>query len=164
VQCFNFKQYNSKFGWHLQLFKMARTSRYWFLVLMWILMYYALLGPIFWKRYLPWWCQSPDSKPRNYLKCGYYSRGNPVFWFFYFCPHTFFFWHFFTKLEFTSLRDPIPGIHSMGKGGLILEGAHTNKKNRGQIFPLWSVLHSRQLQTLESGCQNNTMVKYSKQI
>jgi hypothetical protein len=103
-----------------------------------------------WKR--PMW--SPDSRVRICLKCGHCSRGDLIFWFFYFRPPTFFFWQFFFQnwnlRPWFSLTDPILGIHSMGRGVWFLTGIHTNK-TRDQIFLLWAVSHSRHMRTLESG-------------
>jgi hypothetical protein len=61
----------------------------------------------------------------------HYSLGNPISWFFYFCPPIYFFWHSFSQNwnlqpEY-SLENPNPGNHSMGRGSLILDGAHKKK-------------------------------------
>jgi hypothetical protein len=53
-----------------------------------------------------------------------------------------------TELEMTDLSIFLRKMTFILQG---LKGAHTNKKNGGEIFPLWDVSHSRQSQTLESG-------------
>jgi hypothetical protein len=61
----------------------------------------------------------------------------PHFLIFLFLPHTYFFWHFFqncgVQLWF-SLKDPILGIHSMGRGSLTLEGTYNNEKIGAKSF------------------------------
>jgi hypothetical protein len=66
------------------------------------------------------------------LNVGIVHEGTPFSDFLYFRSPTCSFWHFFYKIRIydphlVSLGDPIPGIHSMGRGSLIFEGAHTNK-------------------------------------
>jgi hypothetical protein len=53
--------------------------------------------------YTPTKVDYPDSRVCICLKCGHCSQGDPIFLFLYFCPSTCFFWHFFTKLESTTL-------------------------------------------------------------
>jgi hypothetical protein len=110
---------------------------------------------------------SPDFKPRNCLKYGHCSQGDSILWLFYFLPPRFFFGNFLQNWSLQpwfSLGDPILGIHSMRRGGLILEKAHTNHINKARffhygmsciedfsimgclalkIFPLWGVSHRR---------------------
>ena len=73
------------------------------------------------------------------LKCGHCSWVVPIFWFLHFHSPTCFFWHFI--LLNWNLRpwfcqgDPILGIHSIGRGSLIIfEGAHTNKTIGARLF------------------------------
>ena len=57
----------------------------------------------------------------------------------------------------------------MGKGGLILEGTHTNKKKGARFFHLWGVPHSRQSRTPETGfafdtAMNNHLIDKPRQL
>jgi hypothetical protein len=83
-------------------------------------------------------CCIPDSKPCNCLKYRQCSWRDPIFLFFYFRPPTYFFWHFkiqnWSLQSLFSLGNPILGIHSMERRGLILEGANTNKYIGARFF------------------------------
>ena len=70
-----------------------------------------------------------DSKVHEHLKYGRYSRGDPIFWFFYFRPlHDFFdiFLQNWNLWPWFSLGAPILGSHSIGRGSLIFEEGPTN--------------------------------------
>ena len=63
---------------------------------------------------------------------------DPIFWLFYFYPLSYFFWQFFVQnwslQAWLCLGDLTLDSHSMEKGDLILEGAHTNKKIGAKFF------------------------------
>jgi hypothetical protein len=77
-----------------------------------------------------------DSRVRILLKCRHCSQGAQFFLFLYF-PSTCFFDIFLQNWNLQpwfSLGGPIPGSHSMGRGSLIFEGAHTNKTIGARFF------------------------------
>jgi hypothetical protein len=80
----------------------------------------------------------PDSKAHEHLKCGHCSRGDPIFWFFYFWPlHAFFgiFLQNWNLRPWFILGAPIPDSHSMGRGSLIFEGGpHHNHTIWARFF------------------------------